>query len=177
MSQLAKQLRRRFHAEPDFLSMFPGDMQPDIAAPGTPQPYVVSISSENTINYDIVGLESHIIETATLMAVCGTRAQAEACCEWIRDKLRPPTWKDVATDIGSSYRLMWWRLDSFTDSSDSVMDGDDNLVRLVSFTVTGNFRYIGPNHGTLDPANPANPGEPPSIGGDGDFFEGDGLEH
>lgn len=172
MSQLGKQLRRRFHMEPDFLTMFPGDLQPDIAAPGTPVPYMVVVQSENVVNYDLVGLESHIIETTTITAVCGTRAEAEACCSWVRDKLRPPSWSNVATDTGSSYLLMWWRLDTFTDTSDAAVDGDDSIVRIVSFTVTGNFRYVGVN--SSQQPDTTTPTKAPTAGGD---FDGDGLEH
>ena len=51
MSQMGKQIRKLFIREADFPTLFPGDMQPDLASPGTPMPYIVVTQSENVVNY------------------------------------------------------------------------------------------------------------------------------
>ena len=139
MSQLGKQIRKRFLMESDFKTFFPGDMQPDLAVPGTPIPYLVITQSENVVSYDIHGLETNTVETMTLMLVASTRHEAENCLEWLRHMLRPPSWRPVADD--GDYLINYWRLDSFSDGSDIAVEGDDSVPRTVSLTITGNFKY------------------------------------
>ena len=148
MSQLGKQIRKRFLMEPDYKTFFPGDMQPDMAAPGTPVPYIVITQSENVVSYDIHGLEVNTVETLTLLVVATTRHEAEDCLGWLRHMLRPPSWKLVAND--GDYFINYWRLDTFTDGSDIAVEGDDSPPRTVSLTITGNFKYTAnekPVHG------------------------------
>jgi len=170
MSQLGKQIRKLFIREADFPTLFPGDMHPDLASPGTPMPYIVVTQSENVVNYDINGLESHIVETMTMMLVCHTRAEAENRLDWVRKQLRPPSWKAVPLDSATSeYTINYWRLDSFTDGLDVAVEGDDSAIRTVSCTVTGSFKYA-----LAAPPADNSGGNPPANGG-GDF-DGDGLE-
>ena len=143
MSQLGKQIRKRFLMESDFLTFFPGDMSPDLASPGTPIPYLVITSSENVISYDIHQQEDHVVETMELLLVAGTRNEAETCLTWIRHVLKAPSWRSVAVD--SDHQIMYWRLDSFTDGADVAVEGDDSSLRTVSLTITGNLKYISPD--------------------------------
>jgi len=139
MSQLGKQIRKRFLMESDFLTFFPGDMSPDLASPGTPTPYLVVTSSENVISYDIHQQEDHFVETMELLIVAGNRNEAETCLTWIRHVLKAPSWRSVAAD--GDYTIHYWRIDSFTDGADVAVEGDDSSLRTVSLTITGNFKY------------------------------------
>ena len=151
MSQLGKQIRKRFLMEHDFLMFFPGDMQPDLAAPGTPIPYLVVTSSENVISYNIHQTEDHVVETMTLLLVASTRSEADTCFHWIRHVLKSPSWKPVASD--GDYQILYWRLDSFTDGADVAVEGDDSSLRTVSLTITGNFKYIADAKTALSDGN------------------------
>ena len=158
MSHLGKQIRKRLLMEHDFLTFFPGDMQPDMATPGTPIPYLVVTSSENVISYNIHQTEDHVVETMELLLVAGTRNEADICLQWIRHVLRSPSWRLVAVD--GDYQILYWRLDSFTDGADVAVEGDDSSLRTVSLTITGNLKYIAeekpvhsgrPEHGNKRP--------------------------
>lgn len=148
MSQLGKQIRKRFLMESDYLTFFPGDMSPDLASPGTPTPYLVVTSSSNVVSYNIYQREDHFVETMELLLVAETRHEAENCLAWIRHVLKAPSWLAVAAD--GDHTIHYWRIDSFTDGADVAVDGDDSALRTVSLTITGNFKYTAdekPVHG------------------------------
>jgi len=165
MSQLGKLIRRRLMMEPDYATVFPGDMHPDVAAPGTPIPYIVTTGSEAVVNYDLHGMESHIVEAFTMMVVCQTRAEAEEKLDWLRHVLRPPSWTVIPFNAAfGEYVTNYWRLESYSDGSDVAVEGDDSTLRTVSLNITGSFKYLlaDPNGGV---------DKPTTDNGD------DGLEH
>ena len=156
--------------ETDYLTMFPGDMQPDMASPGTRIPYIVTTGSEATVNYDLHGLESHIVEAMTMMVVCHTRADAEEKLEWLRHVLRPPSWILIPFNTGfGEYVTNYWRLETYSDGVDISIEGDDSALRTVSLTLTGSFKYV-----FADPTGGIDSPIDGNVDGHGD---GDGLEH
>ena len=138
MSLLAKQIRKRFLMELDFVAKFPGDMSPDMASPGVKTPYIVTLSSDSIVNYNLSGHEEYVNETLSFDIVASTRAEAEDRLDWVREKLRYPGWKMVQ-DAGK-YHLNYWRIDSFSDGIDTAVEGDDVGVRTVTINVSGNFK-------------------------------------
>ena len=156
--------------ESDYLTMFPGDMQPDMASPGTPIPYIVTTGSEATVSYDLHGLESHIVEAMTFMVVCQTRADAEQRLDWLRHALRPPSWILIPFNAGfGEYVTNYWRLETYSDGVDIYIEGDDSALRTVSLTMTGSFKYIY--------ADPTGGADIPTDGGNGGHQGGGGLKH
>jgi hypothetical protein len=150
MSILARQIRRRFLLESDFLDKFPGDMSPDMASPGTRMPYLVTISTDSIVNYGLSGHEEYVNETLSFDIVANTRAEAEDRLEWVREKLRYPAWK-LVPDAGN-YVLNYWRLDSFSDGVDTAVEGDDAGIRTVTINISGNYKMVAkdPNSTTGD---------------------------
>ena len=147
--------RMRFMQEPDYATLFPGDLSPDVAQPGTRIPYIVVTAAEGVVVYGLDGFESPQTETCTLLVVAHSRAEATACADWIRKMLRT-SWKGVATDPGSDYTLMNWRVDSFSEGADVLVEGDDNLARTTSLVLSGAFRFRGDNQDNRFPEkNPA----------------------
>lgn len=140
MSILAKQIRKRFTLESDFLSVFPGDLSPDLASPGVPMPYMVTTASESLITYRIDGREDFVTEILSFEIVANTRAEADACAEWVRDKLAGHSWKLVAND--GKYTITMWRMDTMTEGFYPMVDGDDMGARTVTITVTGTIKTI-----------------------------------
>jgi hypothetical protein len=134
MSQLARKLRQKLVSEPDFLQHFPGDMSPDVAAPGIQSPYIVSTNADAEVEYNLAGNPVQIMETVVLEVVGGTRAQAESCLDWLRSKLKPPAWSTLPDD---GWRVNYWRLRSYSDRAEIAVDGDDSSIRTVSLTVVG----------------------------------------
>ena len=136
MSQLAKKIRQRLLAESDFHQQFPGDMSPDIASPGVTSPYLVVTSASAEIDYMLSGLINEIVETVVIEIVALTRAQAEQRLEWVREKLKPPSWVTVQS---GPWCVNYWRVTSYTDNAEIAVDGDDSSIRTVSLTVIGSI--------------------------------------
>jgi hypothetical protein len=138
MSILAKQVRKRFLMEPDYLTLFPGDLSPDLASPGVRMPYMVTTASESVITYGINGQEEFATEILAFEIVAHTRAEADERAEWVRDKLANRSWGVVATD--GRYTISSWRLDTMTEGVYPMVDGDDCGARTVTMTMTGTIR-------------------------------------
>ena len=139
MSILAKQVRKRFLMEPDYLTLFPGDLSPDLASPGVRMPYMVTTASESVITYGINGHEEFVTEIMAFEIVAHTRAEADERAEWVRDKLANHSWKLVATD--GRHFISFWRLDTMTEGVYPMVDGDDCGARTVTMTMTGTMKF------------------------------------
>ena len=134
MSQLGKLVRDYLTAQPDFATKFPGGMSPEVAPAGVVAPYLVYTSSATQRETDISGDVTNRVETVTCMMFATTRTVAEDRIAWLADKLKAPSW---TTTWSGTPKAFWWRIDDQSDVSEVVLEGADDSVRMVSFSVVG----------------------------------------
>lgn len=134
MSQLGKLVRDYLTGQVDFATKFPGGMSPEQAPPGVSAPYIVYTSSASQRETDISGDITNRVETVSCVMVATTRAAAEDRIAWIADKLKAPSW---TTTWSGTPKAFWWRIDDQSDVSEVVIEGADDSVRMVSFSVVG----------------------------------------
>jgi hypothetical protein len=134
MSQLGKLVRDYLVGQSEFATQFPGGMSPEQAPPGVVAPYLVYTSSSTERGLQLTGDVTHRVETVSCMMVASTRSAAEDRLAWLADKLKAASW---TTTWSASPKAYWWRIDDQSDVSEVVIEGADDSVRMVSFSVIG----------------------------------------
>jgi hypothetical protein len=130
---LATALRGYLTSLPDFASNFPGNMQPDVAAPETPMPYIVYAISNSEPSGGVDGNIDCFFENLTLSIFAATKIQAEARAKWVYDQIGPGTW------AGSTPKALYWRRGAMTDAAEIELEGSDDSVRVASLNVVGAY--------------------------------------
>jgi len=118
---------------PDFAANFPGNMQPDVAAPEIPMPYIVYAISNSEPSGGLDGTIDCFFENLTLSVFAPTKDQAESLTKWLYDQLGPSTW------IGTTPRVLYWRRGARTDAAEIELEGSDDSVRVSSLNVVGAY--------------------------------------